>query len=66
MELIDKEVDFEEFCPKCKYWELNDGEDPCNECLANPRGQSSRVPQEFKMGTDDEIKETVRKRRTLG
>lgn len=48
MELIDKEVNFEEFCPKCEYWKLDDGEDPCNECLAEPNNQNSHKPTRFK------------------
>lgn len=28
-----KEVDFEKYCPKCKYGPRDEKYDPCNECL---------------------------------
>lgn len=48
MEYPQKEVRFDEFCPKCKFYKLDEGEDPCNDCLQNPSNLHSRVPTEFK------------------
>ena len=28
-----KEVRFDKYCPKCKYWKLDDFLEPCNTCL---------------------------------
>ena len=47
MELIDKEVYFNEWCPKCKYFKAPDGEDPCNTCLNNPSNYHSHKPVKF-------------------
>ena len=48
MEYPQKEVRFDEFCPKCKFYKLDDGEDPCYDCLQHPSNLHSRVPTEFK------------------
>ena len=48
MEYPQKEVRFDEVCPKCKFYKLDEGEDPCNDCLQNPSNLYSRVPTEFK------------------
>lgn len=48
MEYPQKEVHFDEFCPKCKFYKLDEGEDPCNDCLQSPSNLYSRVPTEFK------------------
>ena len=29
-----KEVLFDKYCPLCKYEKVNEGDDPCNDCLA--------------------------------
>lgn len=52
MELIDKEVRFDIFCPLCTYKELDDGDDPCNDCLAHPSNQNTRIPQEFRPASE--------------
>lgn len=48
MEYPQKEVRFDEFCLKCKFYKLDDGEDPCHDCLQHPSNLHSRVPTEFK------------------
>ena len=48
MEYPQKEVRFDELCPKCKFYKLDDGEDPCHDCLQHPSNLHSRVPTEFK------------------
>lgn len=48
MELVDKEVYFGEYCPKCEHFTQPDYEDPCNECLTEPMNQNSHKPINFK------------------
>ena len=43
-----KEVWFASYCKKCKYWEKNSGEEPCNECLNQPYMVDSHKPLNFK------------------
>lgn len=47
MELRDKEVYFHEYCPKCKWYKLDDSEDPCDICLENPSNEWSHKPVYF-------------------
>lgn len=48
MEYPLKEVYFKEYCPKCKFKDIDEGEDPCNGCLNNPSNLHSHKPTEFK------------------
>ena len=45
--LRDKEVRFDEYCKKCKHWNLPESEDPCDLCLENPSNEWSRKPVYF-------------------
>lgn len=42
-----KEVYYGQYCKKCKHWELNDSEDPCDECLGTPMNSDSHKPVYF-------------------
>lgn len=42
-----KIVRFDIYCNMCKYKNLNEGKDPCNECLNNPANLHSRKPVKF-------------------
>ena len=42
-----KEVNFKKYCPLCKYYDLNDFENPCNECLTWPTNYGTRKPLMF-------------------
>lgn len=42
-----KHVDYRKYCPKCKYNDQQDYEDPCNECMDNPVNQDSHKPINF-------------------
>lgn len=44
MEYPFKEVDYHDFCPKCKHKNVEDVKDPCNECLDNPVNEHSVKP----------------------
>lgn len=46
----EKEVDFHTYCPLCNFYETEDTEEPCNECLENPSNLGSRKPVNFKGG----------------
>ena len=48
MEILDKIVEFDEYCKKCKFFELDESEEPCNECLSNPVNQNSKKPVNYK------------------
>ena len=40
-------VEFNEFCPKCKYGDLDGFQDPCNDCLTNPANYGTTKPINF-------------------
>ena len=51
MEFIDKEVYFNEYCKKCKYFTSEDKEgwsEICNDCLNEPMNSNSHKPINFK------------------
>lgn len=39
-----KEVDFKTYCASCKYKDLNERHDPCNECLETGMNIGSSKP----------------------
>lgn len=43
-----KEVYFHKYCPKCKYKDVEEIKDPCNECLGEPYNLYSHKPVKFK------------------
>lgn len=44
-----KFVDFAKYCPRCKFSETKETDDPCNACLTVPaRTDGSRKPVNFK------------------
>lgn len=43
-----KEVYFNEYCVKCKYKDISEAEEPCNECLTQPFMVDSHKPLRFK------------------
>lgn len=48
MEIVEKEVFFDEYCNKCKFWDKQESEDPCHECLNNFTNTYSHKPVMFK------------------
>lgn len=46
--LIDKEVYFHEYCPKCIRSDESSTNDICDHCLSNPVNQNSHKPVDFK------------------
>lgn len=47
MELVTKEVWFDKYCIDCKHYLLEEGAEPCNECLAHPMNEYSHKPIKF-------------------
>lgn len=41
-------VDFEAWCPKCKYRDSSEAKEPCHGCLHEPVTEDSRKPVNFK------------------
>lgn len=41
-------VDFEKYCALCKYKDIADSEEPCNECMTNCVKENSSKPVNFK------------------
>lgn len=48
METRDKEVYFHEYCKQCKYSDLDEAQEPCNECMSYPTNEYSHKPVRFK------------------
>lgn len=48
MEDVYKEVYFNEFCKTCKYSDLKEEYDPCDDCLAAPMNTYSHKPIRYK------------------
>ena len=41
-------VEYDKYCDKCKYKNIKDTEDPCDECLGSPVRESSKRPINWK------------------
>lgn len=50
---MNKEVYFNEYCHKCKYEEVTDTEEPCNECLTCGAREDSHKPINFKEAKEE-------------
>lgn len=42
-----KIVEYEKWCPKCKHFNIEETEEPCNECLTYPAAEDSHKPIRF-------------------
>lgn len=42
-----QEVYFDQYCKKCKHWDVKDKDDPCNECLDNSTNSYSHKPVNY-------------------
>ena len=47
-----KEVYYHIWCEKCKYANLDEAEDPCNDCLNEPSNEDSHKPVYFEEKED--------------
>lgn len=43
----EKEVYYDQYCPKCKHWEKDVLEHPCDHCMDNPINLHSHKPVDF-------------------
>lgn len=50
-----KEVYFYEYCKSCKYKNVLETEEPCNECLTNPENLYSHRPVKWEKGTNKNV-----------
>lgn len=48
MEIVDKIVEFENYCKTCLYRDLAESEEPCNECLTETTNVYSHKPVKYK------------------
>ena len=53
MYLVPKEVYYDQYCTTCKYKNLDEGDDPCNDCLASPCNYESHKPIYYKEAKND-------------
>ena len=52
MEYEYKEVYFDQYCKTCKYKDVDDVKDPCNDCLAESCNLHSHKPVNYKKEVD--------------
>ena len=50
MESVDKIVMFHLYCGTCKYKNVKETDEPCNECLTNTTNVYSHVPTKYDDG----------------
>ena len=48
METQDKIVEFDKWCHKCHYYDTEETEEPCNDCLTDTVNTNSHRPSHFK------------------
>lgn len=44
---MEKIVEFELYCSKCKHYDSSDADDPCDYCLSVPARENSRLPIKY-------------------
>ena len=47
-----KFVAFETYCKRCKYGDLDEWKDPCNDCLAIGAREGTQKPEKFEEKED--------------
>lgn len=57
-----KEVRYDEYCKKCVYEDLDESQDPCDDCLNEPFNIDSRKPVCYKEDADKKNKENKEKK----
>lgn len=55
-----KEVYYYKYCKLCKYYDTDETEDPCNDCLDNPSNEDTHKPTGYKR--DDKYTEEDEKK----
>ena len=54
-----KMVEFEEYCPRCKYLDYEEEEYPCCECLEHPMNEYSHKPVKYETRMNRYLKKEV-------
>lgn len=49
-----KEVRYDEYCKKCMYEDLDESQDPCDDCLNEPSNTDSHKPVCYKERAEGE------------
>lgn len=49
-EICEREVEYWNYCDTCKYKDLDDTQEPCNECLGNPITENTSKPIKYEKG----------------
>lgn len=52
METHDKEVRYDLYCCTCKYKDVDQADDPCDECLSTAMNDGSVEPVNYKKARD--------------
>ncbi len=52
METHDKEVRYDLYCHTCKYKDVDQADDPCDECLSTPMNDGSVKPVNYEKARD--------------
>lgn len=53
---IFREVRFDKYCETCKYKELDEVKDPCNDCLVFGMREESEKPEYYEEATAEELR----------
>ena len=57
---IFREVRFDKYCETCKYKDLDEVKDPCNNCLAVGMREETEVPEFYEEASADELRKRKR------
>lgn len=52
MELVERIVEYSDYCRKCKHLDKPEYKDPCNECLENPVNINTTAPVKYEPRTN--------------
>lgn len=47
MDLLNKEVYFDQYCKTCKYTKKLETDQPCSECVSYPMNENSHKPRKY-------------------
>lgn len=54
-----KEVHFHEYCKSCKFKDMKNKEEPCDECMSEPTNLNSHKPVKYEKGKSTNERSTV-------
>lgn len=53
---IFREVRFDKYCETCKWKELDEAKDPCNDCLAIGMREETEKPEYYEEASAEELR----------